>query len=616
MVGIKLNIANKILTAFLLVSLCPVIFIGYTFYKTTESRLRDEVFNNLSSIADSRTRMFENYIDEKGKGAGAFAINPTVIKAMEHYNKVFHESGIDSEAYKVLDEEYRDYFTYLADAFGYHDLFLICDQNALVFTVQREEDFGTSLFDELHKNTELAEIYRKIIKHKRAEVSDFRYYVPSREPAAFIGAPIIKGEDVIGVIMFQLNNNELYDEVQNYLGLGETGEIVVASREGNEALFIAPLRHDPDAAFNRRVVLGSGEALPIQKAVQGENGSGLSIDYRNKEISAVWRYLPHLRWGVVVKMDSDEAFRHIYDLRKYLIIVGAITIVVVLLITLRISRSISRPIEALRKGSEVIGRGDLDYKVGTDSPDEIGELSRSFDDMTFKLKESRTKLENEVVERKRAEEEVMESLKEKEVIMKEIHHRVKNNMTVVSSLLRLQSTRVKDEHYKAMFNDSVSRIKTMASIHEKLYQSEDLSKIIFSDYIKDTVNNIYQSYRPGSNIKLVTDIQEIALSISAATPCGLIVNELITNSMKYAFPATADRPEGMEGEIRVFLHKNDKDEIELKVADNGVGMPEGIDFRNTDSLGLTLVNALVRQLQGEIELNRENGTGFVITFKG
>jgi two-component sensor histidine kinase len=610
MIGIKLNIANKILTAFLLVSLFPVVFVGYTFYRTTENRLRDEVSNNLSSIADSRTRIFNNYIQEKEKGARSLAIDPTVVKAMERYNKVFHESGIDSEEYKALDEEYRDYFTYFADAFGFHDLFLICDKNILVFTVQREEDFGTSLFDELLKNTELAEIHLKIVEQKKTEVSDFRYYAPSGEPATFIGTPIIKGGDVIGVIMFQLSNNELYNEVQNYLGLGETGEIVVASREGNEALFIAPLRHDPDAAFNRRVVLGSGEALPIQKAVQGENGSGLSIDYRNKEILAVWRYLPYLRWGVVVKMDSDEAFRHIYDLRKYLIIVGAITIVVVLLITLRLSRSISRPIEALRKGSEVIGRGDLDYKVGTDSEDEVGELSRSFDDMTFKLKESRTKLENEVLERRRAEEEVTASLKEKEVLMKEIHHRVKNNMSVVSSLLRLQSSRVEDEHYRAMFNDSISRIKTMASIHEKLYQSEDLSKIIFSDYIKDTVNNIYKSYSPGSNIKLVTDIQEITLRISAATPCGLIVNELITNSMKYAFP------EGREGEIRVSLQINEKGEIELKVADNGVGMPEGLDFENSDSLGLTLVNALVGQLQGNIELSGEKGTEYKITFKG
>jgi len=208
-----------------------------------------------------------------------------------------------------------------------------------------------------------------------------------------------------------------------------------------------------------------------------------------------------------------------------------------------------------------------------------------------------------------AEEKVRESLKEKEVLMKEMHHRVKNNMVMVSSLLSLQSAQVDDKHYRAMFNDSINRINTMASIHEKLYQSEELSKIIFSGYIKDMVNNIYNSYMQSSHIKLVTDIEKITLGIEASIPCGLIVNELITNSMKYAFP------EGREGEIRVSLRTTEKGKIELTVSDNGVGIPQGVDFRNTDSLGLTLVNALAGQLQGDIELSREKGTEFTLTFK-
>jgi len=215
----------------------------------------------------------------------------------------------------------------------------------------------------------------------------------------------------------------------------------------------------------------------------------------------------------------------------------------------------------------------------------------------------------DITKRKKAQEKLQESLKEKEVLMKEIHHRVKNNMAVVSSLLRLQSAKIEDEHYRAIFNESVSRIKAMGSIHDRLYQSESVSKIIFSDYIRDVVNNIYKSYGFSSHIKLITNIEEIILGIDASVPCGLIVNELINNSMKYAFP------EGREGEIKVSLTANDKGEIELIVSDNGVGMPDGVDFRNPDSLGLTLVNGLVGQLGGEIELNREKGSEFIITFK-
>jgi len=218
-------------------------------------------------------------------------------------------------------------------------------------------------------------------------------------------------------------------------------------------------------------------------------------------------------------------------------------------------------------------------------------------------------MHEDITDRKMAEKRIEASLKEKEVLMKEIHHRVKNNMTMISSLLSLQSNRVKDEHYKAMFDDSMNRIRTMAAIHERLYQFEDLSNIIFSDYIKNIVNSIFKSFGLSSRIKFVTDIEEISLAIDSSIPCGLIVNELITNSMKYAFP------DNREGEIRVSLHTNDTGEIKLSISDNGVGMPEGLDFRNAESLGLDLVNALVEQLKGEIELSREKGTEFMITFK-
>lgn len=244
------------------------------------------------------------------------------------------------------------------------------------------------------------------------------------------------------------------------------------------------------------------------------------------------------------------------------------------------------------------------------------ELQKYHDDLellvekrTVELKEANKHLQSEITERKRAEEQIKKSLAEKEVLMKEIHHRVKNNMTVVSSLLNLQSKKIGDERYREMFRDSMSRIKTMASVHERLYQSDNLSKIIFSDYIKDMADNIFKSYGASPRIKLITDIQRITLGIDASIPCGLIVNELITNAIKYAFP------EGREGEIRVSLRTNDRDEIELMVNDNGVGMPEGLDIRSTGSLGLNLVDALVKQLRAKMELNNEGGTRFEITFR-
>jgi two-component sensor histidine kinase len=221
-----------------------------------------------------------------------------------------------------------------------------------------------------------------------------------------------------------------------------------------------------------------------------------------------------------------------------------------------------------------------------------------------------TVIARDITERKRAEELVKASLKEKEVLLQEIHHRVKNNMMIITSLLQLQSKQIEDEHYREMFNISINRIKSMALIHEKLYKSKDLAKVDFKGYFKDMINSMVISYRLSSRkVALKTDVEDITFGIDTAIPCGLIVNELVSNSLKHAFL------EDRDGEIKVSLSRNGKAEVELTVSDNGVGMPEDVDFRKTDSLGLNLVNALVGQLQGKIELYREKGTEFIITLK-
>jgi len=218
----------------------------------------------------------------------------------------------------------------------------------------------------------------------------------------------------------------------------------------------------------------------------------------------------------------------------------------------------------------------------------------------------------DITERKRVEEKIEASLKEKEMLLREIHHRVKNNMQVISSLLWLQSQYIKDKKYLEMFRDSQNRIMSMSLIHEKLYRSKDLAKIEFNEYIRDLVNGLFQSHasKTGS-ITLKLNVDNVSLGILHAIPCGLLINELITNSLKYAFPQ--DRI----GEIKVSLHLNNENMVELEVSDNGVGIPPDVDFRKTGSLGLRLVTILAEdQLHGKIELDRSRGTEFIIEFKG
>jgi PAS domain S-box-containing protein len=215
----------------------------------------------------------------------------------------------------------------------------------------------------------------------------------------------------------------------------------------------------------------------------------------------------------------------------------------------------------------------------------------------------------DISDRKISEERLKQSLEEKEMLLKEIHHRVKNNLMTISSLLSLQSRYIKDKESLDYFKETQNRARSMALIHERLYQSTDLKMIEFGEYIRSLSKELFRVYAADSGlIELKMNIEDIFLDVDAAIPLGMIINELITNSLKHAFP------EGMDGEINVnFYNKDDRYEFTLK--DNGIGFPEDLDFQNTDSLGLQIINTLTNQLDGEIELDRNNGTQFKITFK-
>jgi two-component sensor histidine kinase/uncharacterized membrane protein len=237
------------------------------------------------------------------------------------------------------------------------------------------------------------------------------------------------------------------------------------------------------------------------------------------------------------------------------------------------------------------------------------ELELRVQERTAALAKANKALQSEIAERKRAEEQIKASLREKEILLQEIHHRVKNNLQVISSLLYLQSTSVKDRQSLEILQDSQNRVRTMALVHEKLYQSEDLAKIGLGDYICSLTNNLFQSYGIHPKVvKLKVSVDEVYLGIDTAIPCGLIVNELVSNCLKHAFP------DGREGEIQIELWADGDGRYNLTVSDNGIGFPPDLDFRSTSSLGLQLVNNLTRQLRGTIGLDRTGGTAFKITF--
>jgi len=215
----------------------------------------------------------------------------------------------------------------------------------------------------------------------------------------------------------------------------------------------------------------------------------------------------------------------------------------------------------------------------------------------------------DITERKEAEDLIKNSLREKEILLKEIHHRVKNNMQIISSLLNLQTMQISDEKQREMFIESRNRVRSMALIHEKLYSSDNLAEISFDDYIRMLALEIQNTFlHRASNTELRFDLQPITLGIDLAIPCALLFNEILSNAFKYAFP------DKREGTIAIEFKRSDSGSYSLSVFDNGVGLPPGIEEESGDTLGFQLIHALTRQIDGAIRFDRCGGTAITVTF--
>jgi len=287
---------------------------------------------------------------------------------------------------------------------------------------------------------------------------------------------------------------------------------------------------------------------------------------------------------------------------------------------------IGKPLDALLPGrfSAMHSRHIEEFKHSPVTARRMGDrteiLGRRSDGVEFPAEASISKVDvggqmmytvilRDVTQRFAAEEKIKTSLREKEALLKEIHHRVKNNLQVVSSLLGLQSRVLTDEPMRKMFQESQNRIHSMALLHESLYQSNNLSRIDFPEYIRQLASHLFHSYGVAADrIHLRTNLDELFLNLDAAVPCGLIINELVSNSLKYAFP------DGRTGEVTIELHEHADGMARLVVSDNGIGLRSDIDWATARSLGLRLVRTLAEQLGATMEVGSNIGTKVQLTF--
>ncbi len=257
--------------------------------------------------------------------------------------------------------------------------------------------------------------------------------------------------------------------------------------------------------------------------------------------------------------------------------------------------------------AEVTAKGDAPRPAIQGTEKEI--LKLYSERLIHKLEAKMADLEKEVAERKRAEARLEVSLREKEALLREIHHRVKNNMQIISSLISLPAPRLQDSAAEQMLLQIKLRIRSMAMVHEMLYHSGDLARIDFAEFLEELVVHHFQLFRiDADRISLKTELEKVMLPVETAVPCGLIAVELVSNALRHAFPGTR------KGEVVVGLKRLDGSRVSLSVRDDGVGLPIGLDIQKAESMGMVILTTLAGQISGRIEVGREGGADFRVIF--
>jgi signal transduction histidine kinase len=433
----------------------------------------------------------------------------------------------------------------------------------------------------------------------------------------------------IGVIAFEIDMTPVYKLIQDTTGLGNTGEALIGKKADNQVVYLNPLRHDPNATLKRKINIGEEIGRPMQEAVQGKTGSGLSTDYRGKKVIAAWRYIPSLDWGLVAKIDTKEAFADVTNLRNLAVIILVIVIVLSGIIAFSIAHSISEPIKRLSEGAAIIGSGNLDYKIGTNHKDEIGHLSRTFDKMTSDLKQttaSRDELNREIIERKQAQEELVRSNKDLEQFAYVASHDLQEPLRAVAGFVELLRRNLKnslDDKTTEYMDFAIDGAKRMQSLISGLLeysrvgtQGKEPQKVNSKEALDEALSRLQASIKEtGAEITAdglpVIYFDDVQLS--------QLFQNLIGNAIKFRGEQSP--------RINIIAVRKDG-EWQFAVSDNGIGIePQYAErifmiFQRLHSrekypgtgIGLSICKKIVERHNGKIWVESKPGNGSTFYF--
>jgi signal transduction histidine kinase/CheY-like chemotaxis protein len=630
------RIATQLMGWFLLIALVPILLASFLTEQTARRLLQEQIVTNLRVIAENLGRQVDGFLRGQERDLLVLAASPGTAEALRAFTAAWAADGTrDEAAWASAKERYAPFLDRAAGAIGCEDVYLIDPGGRVVFSTDGGADLGTVLTADAAARTSLGGAVETALMTLGLEQSDFAFYAVDNEPATFLAVPVFADGKLAGLAALQIGAAEINAVVGDTTGLGETGEMVVVTRQQGAVRVVAPTRHDPEAAFRRTIDPEGATDRALLASLDGLPGQGRDTDYRGREVLAVWQYVPALRWGVTVKIDAAEAFAPVATLRYVTLLIAAAAALLAALAAWLVARRFSRPIEDLTKAASDVASGQLSREVHVASRNEIGVLARDFNRMTRQLREMVETMDEKVrlrtAELAEARDQAEEANRTKSAFLATMSHELRTPMNAIIGYSEMLLEEAEDtgdgwmkpdldkilssaRHLLQLINDILDLSKIEAGRMTVFLESVDIARTAAD--IASTIKPLVAKNHNNFVLRCPADIGTMRTDL---TKLRQTLFNLLSNACKFT----------ENGTVTLEIARRDDGMVSFAVSDTGIGMePHQMEklfgeFVQADAsttrkyggtgLGLAISRKFCRLLGGDITVESSPGRGSTFT---